>query len=251
MDEVALAVQPVPAGDHLDAIGAALVDESHDAGELLGADQRAAHAALLVGAAELDEVGHVGDALDHLVVDPALDEDPRAADASLAGVDEDAHRRHEDGLVHVGVVVDQHGRLAAEFQHDLLEVARRRPHDLLADLGRPGERDLLDVGVRGDRRTRGVAVPGQQVDDAVRHAGLGDQTVEEQRRQRRLLGGLDDHAAARRERRRELRARVEDRPVPRKDQAHNAIRLLAACRCACRPRYRWRCPRSSRRRRCR
>ena len=132
----------------------------------------------------------------------------------------------EDGLVQVGVVVDQHRRLAAEFEHHLLEVARGRLHDHLADLGRPGEGDLLDVGVRGDRRTCGVAVAGQQIDDAVGHPGLGDEPVEQQRRKRRLLGGLDQHAATRGERRRELGARVEDRAVPRKDQADNAIRLL-------------------------
>ena len=167
-----------------------------------------------------------GDALDHLVVDPALDEDPRAADAALAGVHEDAHRRHEDGLVQVGVVVDQHRRLAAEFQHDLLEVARRRPHDLLADLGRPGEGDLLDVGMRGDGRTRGVAVAGQQVDDAVGDAGLGDEPVQQQRRERRLLSGLDDAAAAGGQRGRELGAGVEDRAVPREDQPDDAVGLL-------------------------
>src|SRR5208283_4420077 len=49
VDEVALPVEPVPARDHLNAIVLALVDEAHDARELLLADQRPTHAALFLG----------------------------------------------------------------------------------------------------------------------------------------------------------------------------------------------------------
>src|SRR6201987_6473051 len=93
---------------------------------------------------------------------------------------EDTHRRHRYGLAQIGVVVDQYRRLAAEFQHDLLQVAGRGPHDLLTDLGRPGEGDLLDVRMRGDRRARGVAVAGQQIDDAVRDTCLGVELDQEE-----------------------------------------------------------------------
>ena len=52
VDEVTLAVEPVPAGHDLDAVGLALVEVAQHAGELLLADQRADHAALFVGAAQ-------------------------------------------------------------------------------------------------------------------------------------------------------------------------------------------------------
>ena len=93
--KVALAVQAVAAGDDLDTVALALVDEAHDAGELLLADQRAADAALFAGCAELEGVGHHRDAFHYTVIDAALGEDPRPADAALAGVHEDAHRRHQ------------------------------------------------------------------------------------------------------------------------------------------------------------
>ncbi len=96
-------------------------------------------------------------------------------------------------------------------------------HDRSADFGRPGERNLLDVGVRGDGRTRGVAVADQQVCNPVRHAGLGEDSVEDQRRERGFLGGFDDTAAARGERRRELTTEIEDRSVPGKDQPHHVV----------------------------
>jgi hypothetical protein len=70
MHEVALTAEAVPAGDHLDAVGLALVDESHDAGELLLADQGPDHAALFVGAAQLQVVRHHRNALHDLVYTP-------------------------------------------------------------------------------------------------------------------------------------------------------------------------------------
>ena len=98
-------------------------------------------------------------------------------------------------------------------------------HDCPADLRRAGEGDLLDVGVRGDGRTRGVAVAVDQVHDALRHPGFGQNPVQHQCRKRCLLCGFHDAAAARGERGRELGAVVEDGSVPREDQAHHAVGL--------------------------
>ena len=76
MHEVALAVQPVAAGDDLDAVVPAFVDEAQHPVELFGTDQRAAHHAFFLRTAVLHEVGDVRDALDHLVIDTALHENP-------------------------------------------------------------------------------------------------------------------------------------------------------------------------------
>src|SRR6516164_6162390 len=79
VDEVALAVEPVPTGDDLDAVRLALVEVTHDAGELLLADQRTDQAALVLGAALRQPVREVRQALHELLVDAALDEDARPA----------------------------------------------------------------------------------------------------------------------------------------------------------------------------
>jgi hypothetical protein len=63
-------------GDHLDAVPLTLIDVAHDAGELLLADQRSDHAAVFLGAAELEVVRYHGNALHDLIEDPTLYEDP-------------------------------------------------------------------------------------------------------------------------------------------------------------------------------
>ena len=75
-----------------------------------------------------------------------------------------------------------------------------------------------------------MAVTGQQVDDPLRHSRLVDQPVEEQCRQRGLLGGFDEQAAAGGQRGRKLGAGIEDRAVPREDQTHHAVGLFEGVR---------------------
>ena len=133
-------------------------------------------------------------------------------------MDEDAHRRRGDGLVELGVVVDEDGRLATQLEHDPFEVAGGGPDDELADLRGARERDLVDVGVLDECLSGSVTVAVDQVDDTVRHAGFGQDLLEDQRRQRGLLSGLEHAAAAGGQRRRELGGGVERRPVPRDDQ---------------------------------
>ena len=107
-----------------------------------------------------------GDALGELVEDAVLDEQSGARGAGLTVVEQEAAGRAGDRGVEVGVGEDDLRALAAEFQRDLLEVARRGVDDLPADLGRPGERDLVDVGMRRKRRAD-VAESGEHVDDSV------------------------------------------------------------------------------------
>ena len=87
-----------------------------------------------------------------VVEDLLLDVQARAGVAALAVVEEDRVGRARDRRLQVGVGVDDVGRLAAELQADLLQVAGGRLDDQLADLGRAGERDLVDVVVGGERR---------------------------------------------------------------------------------------------------
>ena len=88
----------------------------------------------------------VGDAFDHFVVDRLLHVEPRAGAAALAVVEEDGAGRAGDGRAQIGVGQNDVGRLAAQFERDLLEVALGgRLDDQAADLGRAGEGDLVDV----------------------------------------------------------------------------------------------------------
>jgi hypothetical protein len=98
---------------------------------------------------------------------------PRSSTARLAVVEEDTKARPRDGLVNVGVVEDDVGRLSAQLESDVLEVGRgSRLHDLSADEGRTGEGDLHDLHVRGDRVSDGESVPVDNVEDSLGETGL-------------------------------------------------------------------------------
>ena len=75
------------------------------------------------------------------------------------------------------------------------------------------------------RGAGGLAVAGDDVDDARREAGLLEQLAEAQRRERRLLGRLQHDGVAAGERDAELPRRHQQREVPRDDLADDADRL--------------------------
>ena len=75
----------------------------------------------------------------------------------------------------IGVVEDDVGRLAAQFERDLLQIAGGGLHDQLADFGRAGEGNLVDVRMGGQRRARRLAVARDDVDHAVGESGFRDQ----------------------------------------------------------------------------
>jgi hypothetical protein len=76
-------------------------------------------------------------------------------------------------LVQIGVIEDDVGTLASEFESDVLQVALCCSlHDLPSDEGATSEGDLVDLGVRRDGSTNGVAVAGDDVDNTGRETGL-------------------------------------------------------------------------------
>ena len=106
-------------------------------------------------------------------------------------------------------------------------------------LARAGEGDHRHVGVADERLARLLAVAVHDVDDARRHARLGEQLDEALGEQRRVLGRLEHDRVAADERRAELPGRDRDREVPRRDRADDADRhahahheLVAAARSA-------------------
>ena len=107
-------------------------------------------------------------------------------------------------------------------------------------LRRAGERDLVDAGVAHERAPDGGAVAGDDVEDAVRDARLGDELGQLERGHRRVVARLDDHRAAGGQRRRELPGQQQQRRVPRHDRRDHADRLaprerdeVRLCRTGC------------------
>ena len=80
--------------------------------------------------------------------------------------------------VDVRVIEHHDRRFAAEFERHLLQIAGGRLDDQLADFRGAGEGDLVDMRMRRKRSARGLAIAGEDVDDAVGNAGFGDEFAE-------------------------------------------------------------------------
>ena len=149
--------------------------------------------------------------------------------ASLPAVAKLRGEQARDSGVEIGVVEDDEGRVAAEFQRQLLECLRRFAREILADRRRAGERDLAHAAVMqpvGDGRNRVLARRRDQVEHARRHAGFMREQHERERGERRVLGRLADDRAARRQRGRDLARDHREREIPRRDRRDDADRLL-------------------------
>jgi hypothetical protein len=162
--------------------------------------------------------------LHELVVERLVHERPRAGHAGLSCGGEDAGEQPGLGGVHVGVLEDDVGRLAAELERHLGEALRGGDADRATGLDPAGERDLRHVRV-ADERLAGRSEPGDDVEHARREAHLGGEPGHLEHRGRGHLGGLDDDRIARRERRRDRHHRQEHGRVPGHDHADDAERL--------------------------
>ena len=126
------------------------------------------------------------------------------ADAGLAGIAVLRRQRAFDRRIEIGIVEHDEGRVAAEFQRQLLDGRRALLHQDAADRRRAGERQVAhDRAAHSALPTSidRVRIGGDDIDHARRHAGAVRQFRQRQRRQRRLLGRLDDDGAAGGERR--------------------------------------------------
>ena len=94
----------------------------------------------------------------------------RASDAGLPKSQENAGQHAVDGVVEVGVLKHQLGRLATEFQRHAFEVCRRSGSNALAAGVRTSERDLGHIGVFHQGRSDLSTQPGDHVDHAGRQA---------------------------------------------------------------------------------
>ena len=153
-----------------------------------------------------------------------MDDDAARRRAALA---RRAERRPEDPVereVEVGVVHDDDRVLAAELEVDVLQPLGGGLEHLDAGLARAGERDDGDVGMPHEPLADRAPAAVDDVDDAVRDAGLGEELDEALPERGRVRRRLEDDGVPGDERGRDLPGRDRDREVPRRDDADDADR---------------------------
>src|SRR5262249_1674294 len=152
LDEIAtIAASLFPAGHNLRAVLDARLDVAGDTLELHFGDERT-HVGLWVEPrANLDLLCFGRHAFDDLVEDVLVRIEPRSGAAALAVIEEDRAGGAGNCRADVRVAKNDRGRLAAEFERYLLQIAGRGFDDELADFGRSGERNLVDIVVGRER----------------------------------------------------------------------------------------------------
>ena len=118
--------------------------------------------------ADLERLDGRHELLEQPVVDLRARHHARGGGAVLARVPVAADLDRLGDRGRVGVVEDDHGRLAAELEVDALEGVRGGAGDLLAGRDVAGERDEPHVRVPDDARADRLAVAGDHVQDAGR-----------------------------------------------------------------------------------
>ena len=180
---------------------------------------------LVVGLAGLRGLGLLGQRVDDVGVDLGRGDHARRRRAVLAGVevaaDGDRLGRERD----VGVVEDDHRRLAAELEVHALEVGRGGAGHLHACAHGARDRDELRRRMRHERAAR-VAIAADHVEHAWREE-LGRNLGHQQRRDGSRVAGLEHDAVACSECRADLPGRHQQRVVPGRHLADDADRLAA------------------------
>ena len=200
------------------------LDMARHLGMLLGRDQRT-YVRILPARPDGDTGGARHQALDQLVRDAGLDQQPRAGRADLPRIAEGAIRHVLDQPVQVGIGKDEKRILAAELEDDGLCRRGRRRHDLPTGLDAAREGHAAHQRMADQRLARLLAEAGDDVDDPGRQPGLHGQLRQPQRRERRLLGRLEDGGAAGGERRGERADGHAERKIPGRHMRGDAQRL--------------------------
>ncbi|MCY1512829.1 hypothetical protein D9M68_473050 [compost metagenome] len=194
------------------------------------AHQRAEQYALLQAVADADLLRFLLQAPQQRLIELTLDQHAGGGGADLALVPEDTEHDPLDGGLDIAVGEDDEGRLAAQLQADVFDVAGGGLHDAAAGGHAAGEGQLVDAGVLGQRCARIRPQASHQVQHAGRQPGLVGDTGQLQGGQWGQLGGLEHHAAAGGQGRGDFPGGHQHREVPGDDRTGNAYRLLACHR---------------------
>ncbi len=189
---------------------------------MLGVDHGAHVDALVERVAEAEAVHPVLQLGVEAVGDAFLHDEARAGAADLALVEPDRVDQAFDRAIEIGIVEDDVGRLAAKFERQRLAGAGRGFADLAADLGRAGEGDLVDARV-GDQRRAGLAVAGDDVEQAPWQAGLAAEVGEQEGGERGPFGGFQDHGIAGGQRGGDLPGQHQEWEVPGDHRAADSV----------------------------
>ena len=215
LDEVALVTVALTTNLDGGTFVLAGLDVVHDAVVLDLADLRTLEGLGIEGVTNLVGSGALLECLEELVVDVLLDKDTGTGAAALAVVEVDAKVDPRNGLLNVGVVKDNVGRLATKLEGDLLQVGGGSSlHDGATNNGGASKGNLVNVHVRGNGGTGSLAEAGDQVEDTSREAGLLDELSENESRERSLLSSLHDDTVASGQGRANLPGKHEQREVP-------------------------------------
>ena len=147
----------------------------------------------------------------------------------------DAERRRVDGVLDVGVAEHDQRVVAAELEHDALEVAGPPPRRACRPVAvEPVKLIRRTAGFSTSSSPIGAASPGACVtmfSTPAGRPGLGEDLAPDQAAdERRPLGRLEHDGVAERERRGDRARREDQRRVPRRDRADDADRLPDAHR---------------------
>ena len=203
-------------------VGHAL-DDPADVRELAGVVERPVEHLAVVGRPGLGVARLLGERGDEVVVHARARQYAGRGRAVLAGVEVAGDRDVLGGELEVRVVEDDHRRLAAELEVDLLDVVGGRLRDRDTGADAAGDRRHRGNRVADERRAR-VTVAADDVEDA-RRQELGHQLGHPDRARGRGVGRLEHHRVAGGDRRRPLPDGHHCRVVPGRDRGADADRL--------------------------
>ncbi len=226
LNEVAAALMGAAAEHHLGALGFGVLDMlKHFLGGA-GVDQRRLGDALFEAVADFQFFHRRLEFLHERIVHAVLHQETVHAHTGLAGVAELAGDGAFHGLVQIGVVEHQEGRVAAQFQGHLLDVLGAVGHQLAAHLGGAGEAHFAHHRRAGDGVGDGRRGAGDDIDDTGGDAGALGQLGQREGGIGGGAGGLDHHGAARRQGGAGLAGDHRRREVPRRDRGGHTDGLL-------------------------
>jgi hypothetical protein len=131
-----------------------------------------------------------------------------------------------DGLAEVGILENDHRRVATELHRDALHVAASQSRQFLADGGRASEGDLADDRAGYEMARHHRRYTEDQVKDARRQASVGEGAGEKSRAGcRGLLCRLGDHRATGRQRDADLANQLVDREIRWRESRDGTDRL--------------------------